>query len=105
VFLYFMVPRGETVLLTSLKLRSKSGALKNPSYVQLTGGLRDGRKNPSAHTGKATGNGAPLDPAVKAALGPSYTDWLQIAILFKIMKGISQVSVNFDRAMIGLPGS
>jgi hypothetical protein len=71
VFEYFMVPRGTTVTLRSLKLQSRSGALKNPPYVRLTGGVRDWAGRPSgARGGAGTGtelHRPPCDPPAREA--------------------------------------
>jgi hypothetical protein len=101
VFLYFMVPHGATVTLRSLRLQARGGARSNPAYVRLTGGVRDGRKNPSARVSKATGNGAPVDPAVELGLGPSYLDYLKAIVLYAIVKGLSHVSVSTSQALAG----
>ena len=101
VFVYFMVPRGTTVMLRSIKLRNRSGALSNPLYVRLTGGLRDGRKNPRALASKATGNGAPRVPAAELGLGPSYRDYLDALVLYRIFKALSSVSVKTIGALAG----
>lgn len=101
VFVYFMTPSGTTVTLRSLKLRKRSGALSSPRYVRLTGSLRDGRRGPSAHASKATGNGSPRIPAAEFGLGPSYRDYLDAIVLYGVFKGISSVSAKSIGALAG----
>jgi hypothetical protein len=54
LFVYFLVPRHETIRLTRLRITTPRGGIIQPSYVELTGGLTRGR--PLAHRAKATTN-------------------------------------------------
>ena len=71
LFLYFTVPKGTAVSLTSLVLKRPDGTTAKPSYVAFYGGLRDGRARaagralPNPQSPPAPGNSKVVEVGVK----------------------------------------
>lgn len=71
IFAYFDGRKRASIVLRSLTLRYPSGAVRQPAYALLTGGLRDGRRARRAQASrKPTGKFSSPQPSIVTEIGP-----------------------------------